>query len=146
MRLLQPDTACYGKTISRINGLTLSRWDVKHGTGSGPDVQYTDDAIEVANGALVLTNFVDQGINHVGHIDTGDKFQSRYGYYEARIDMTPAEGVQASGSFIPRSNVYVYLWNHGVETDIMEYWPTDWQGNDVSDKVHGAMNWARPRG
>ncbi len=124
--------------------LDLSKWNYFLGQGTASNINYTKDAVSVANGSLDLTTYTENGIHQSGHIQSDNKYQPKYGYLEASINFAYPDNVGgAFWLFHPLVNTYGDPWNHGVEIDVVEYAKRDWQQKDISNQAISSLNWGQ---
>ncbi|MBN2234613.1 MAG: glycoside hydrolase family 16 protein [Opitutales bacterium] len=134
----------YGLTWQdEFNGIALdaSKWEAT--TNPRHDAFNTLEAVSVSDGVLRITTYTENGTHHTGFIRTINKFEARYGFFEARIrfDSTPGEWgafwliAPTVGSIIGDPA------NAGVEIDIAEHRARDKSGQDVSGKYVANLHW-----
>lgn len=135
------DTARTLVWSDEFNGTSLdtAKWGYQHGIrddyngNRGPDYwgnnesqYYTEDAVKVQNGTLVITadkkSQPDGRTFSSGRIVTRDKFSRTYGYYEARIKTPAIKGMWPAFWMLPQpgNDAYSYGWAANGEIDIME--------------------------
>lgn len=105
--------------------LDLTKWE-HHSLGQRHDAINTSEAISINDGCLVISTYTENNIHYTGMVSSYKKFETKYGYWEARMKFQ-----DASGTF---SDFWLYTmnlnrrWfpgstpaNNGVEIDIVEH-------------------------
>ena len=111
-------------------------WTRRHATN-------TLEAVSVADGILRITTYTENGVHHTGFLRTKNKFDARYGFFEARIrfDSTPGEWgafwliAPTVGTIIGDPE------NAGVEIDVVEHRARNGLGQDVSGNYVANLHW-----
>ncbi len=123
------------------NALDLSKW--------GPETNYrhmaqnTTDAISVKDGLMTITTYTEAGKNYTGFLTTHGKFETTFGYFEARIRFHTTPGQWAA------------FWVHtptmgkpmgdaakaGTEIDIVEHRARDQSGADLRNMYVMNLHW-----
>jgi beta-glucanase (GH16 family) len=118
-----------------------SIWDYRL-TGPRRDAVNTPDAV-VLDGAghLRIDTWTEAGTHYTGMIGTQERFEQRYGWFEARIDFDDAPGMW-SAFWLQSPDMGRYIGDPGragVEMDIVEHDLF----NSVSTQPiwHGALHW-----
>jgi len=123
------------------NALDASKWEAT--TWSRRHAINTLEAVSVFDGLLRITTYTDNGTHHTGFIRSKNRFEARYGFFEARIrfDSTPGEWgafwmlAPTVGSIIGDPA------NAGVEIDIVEHRVRNGDGDDISGKYVANLHW-----
>ena len=142
-----PDSPLPGYTLAfrdEFSGTALDdgKWTIRE--DAWRDAQNAADSLEVGGGVLTFITFTDAtGVHHAGHINTGDKFEARYGYWETRARFGDSFG-QWCSFFIWANTIGNPIGdpgNAGVEVDIYEHRELDGGGWDTHDYVQVGINW-----
>jgi beta-glucanase (GH16 family) len=109
------------------------------------DALSTPDAVSVRNGVLTITTYTgSDGVHRTGFLTTEGRFETRYGYFEARIRFNDAPGSWCA-FWLSSPTIGVPLGdpgNAGVEIDVVEHRATDQGGWDaLRDMVALNLNW-----
>ncbi len=121
--------------------LDASKWTAM--TGARRDAENTADALSVKDGVLAITTYTDAGVHKTGFLTTTGKFETTYGYFEARIRFADAGGewcafwLQASTNGQPKGDPA----HAGVEIDVVEHRVTDQSGFPFENYVALNLNW-----
>lgn len=107
------------------------------------DGHITNNAVSVANGAMTITTYTENGKHYTGYIGTRFKYQPLYGYMEARIRVVNTPGNwSAFWMFVDTVGKNLTPHTDGTEPDIMEHRAVDYKGvNDISNQVQSALHW-----
>jgi beta-glucanase (GH16 family) len=113
----------------------------RNGGNNGVDWYWRPDNISVTNGNLVIQTVQDAGVTNSyssGCVESGDKWSSLYGYWEASVELPPVDhGIQAAIWAMPNEGGTGTVGNggrDGAEIDIME-------SPHIGDKYYGAFHW-----
>lgn len=121
--------------------LDTSRWTAV--TGPRRDAVNTADAVSVKDGDLAVTTYTDAGLHKTGFLTTDGKFETTYGYFEARIRFSDAGGewcafwLQSPTNGTPKGDPA----HAGVEIDVVEHRVTDQSGFPFENYVALNLNW-----
>lgn len=132
----------YGLTWSdEFNGSTIDtvKWNIR--TGAGRDDIYATNAVTVGGGVMTIKTYTEGGVHYNGWIDTQNKFMSKKGYYEARINFHTTPGMW-SAFWLQSPGMHPYSGTkdpgiNGTEIDIQEHRANEGNVNDV----HSALHW-----
>lgn len=122
--------------------LDASKWDHR-GLGKRRDAINDKDAVTVRDGVLTITTWTEDGMHHTGMIATADKFESAFGYYEARIRFEDSPGMwSAWWSQTPTMGQHIGdPARAGMEIDILEHRVLDKSGRNLAGKVQHTLHW-----
>ncbi|HTV41532.1 MAG TPA: glycoside hydrolase family 16 protein [Candidatus Sulfotelmatobacter sp.] len=136
-----------------FNGTRLNKakWEYAR-NGWRSDAYNTPAAVSVTNGCLVIATYTRGGTNFTGFIDTKNRFESRYGYYEASISFSNAPGqwsafwiqspwmmnVQPRRAALGNTNDNP---TNGVEIDVFEHRCVDGRGHNWINGGDHALHW-----
>ena len=126
------------------NSLNTNLWDYRN-LGVRCSAYNTKAAVSVSNNNLNITTYTSSGTNCTGMISTENSFLQTYGYFEATISCSMAQGVgSAFWLQSPTINNIIGNWSTGgVEIDVMEnYYNTSdfsmhWDGYGVMENSQG---------
>jgi beta-glucanase (GH16 family) len=108
------------------------------------DALSTPDAVTVSGGVLTTTTYTAAGVHHTGFLTTEDKFEARYGYFEARIRFNDSPGGWCA-FWLAAPTIGTPLGDPGragVEIDVVEHRATDQGGwDELADMVALNINW-----
>ena len=108
------------------NTLDESKWSIQ---GKGEKIArrggyWTEDAIKVIDGNLVISTYKDNGYYHSGALITEDKYESKFGYYEIRCILPKAYGIWSAFWMMPTTELFELGETNankaGAEIDIFE--------------------------
>jgi beta-glucanase (GH16 family) len=121
--------------------LDAAIWDQRL-PGPRRDAVNTPEAVRLdGQGHLVIDTWTEGGIHYTGMIGSQDRFEQRYGWFEARIDFDDAPGMW-SAFWLQSPDMGSFLGDPeraGVEMDIVEH---DLFTSVASEPVwHGALHW-----
>jgi beta-glucanase (GH16 family) len=125
--------------------LDLTKWGY-YDTGPRKSAVNTPDAVTVGNGCLVISTYTQKGIHYTGMVTTEGKFETKNGYWEARMKFSDAPGTfsdfwlytrKLSKPWKPGSNPK----NNGVEIDIVEHRVIDENWNSISGINSINLHW-----
>jgi beta-glucanase (GH16 family) len=111
-------------------------------TGPRRDAVNTPEAVRFDGaGHLVIDTWTEDGVHYTGMIGSQERFEQRYGWFEARIDFDDAPGMW-SAFWLQSPDLGLYLGDpgrSGVEMDIVEH---DLFSSVASTPIwHGALHW-----
>ena len=121
--------------------LDQRRWSVK--TDVRDNAVQTLDAVSIKDGILSIRTYTENGIHKTGFITTRDKFESLYGYYEARIKFNGASGewcafwLQSATIGNPIGDPTTA----GVEVDVVEHRVVDENQKNISQMAVMNLHW-----
>lgn len=110
------------------------------GWGNNEQQWYQQDNVTVADGMLkiVCLQETSNGRSYTsGRINTADKIDVKYGYFEARMKLPPGQGLWPAFWMLPTDRVYGE-WPQSGEIDIME-----WVGREP-DNLFGTLHFGQP--
>lgn len=118
------------------NSLDINKWS-HHWLGKRKLGYTTEDSIRVDNGTLKIVIHKDGDRYCSGMIDTHDKFEAVYGYYEIKARLPKIKGPQSAFWLLSQDygNYIGYPDISGMEIDIMEYVKT------APGQVHFTTHW-----
>jgi beta-glucanase (GH16 family) len=121
--------------------LDPAKWTVYSGPRRG--AQNAPDAVAVADGALAITTYTQDGVHFTGFLDTAGKFLTTYGWLEARIRFESSPGEW--GAFWLQSptmgNPVGDVGAAGAEIDVVEHRFSDTVGADISNSYGINLHW-----
>ena len=135
-----------------FNGARLNKAKWEYARNGWRNSAYnTPAAVSVTNGCLVITTYTSGGTNFTGFIDTKNRFEAGYGYYEASIEFSNAPGqwsafwiqspwmmnVQPNGTLGNTNNSP----GNGVEIDVFEHRCVDARGHNWINGGDHALHW-----
>jgi beta-glucanase (GH16 family) len=103
----------------------------------------TADAISVQGGILTITTYTEDGKHYTGFLTTKGKFETTYGYFEARIRFNSSPG-QWEAFWLHTPTIGQPLGDPGkagTEIDIVEHRARDNKGKDVSNLLSMNLHW-----
>jgi beta-glucanase (GH16 family) len=101
------------------------------------------DAIIVKDGVLTITTYSQGGKHYTGFLTTKGKFETTYGYFEARIRFNSSPG-QWGAFWLHSPTIGNPLGDPakaGTEIDIVEHRARDKEGQDVSNHLAMNLHW-----
>lgn len=107
--------------------------------GNNEQQWYQQDNVSVADGQLKIVcrqEAVGGKAYTSGRINTKDKVDRKYGYFEARMKLPPGRGLWPAFWMLPTDNVYG-IWPQSGEIDIME-----WVGREP-DNLFGTLHYGQ---
>ena len=111
--------------------------------GARRDAQNSPDAVAVADGALTITTYTQDGVHFTGFIDTAKRFLTTYGWFEARIRFESSPGewgafwLQSPTMGDPVGDVGTA----GAEIDVVEHRLSDTADVDISNSYGINLHW-----
>lgn len=121
--------------------LDLTKWTPETYIRRGNPL--SGDAVTVKDGVLAITTYTDGGKHYTGFITTKGKFETTYGYFEARIRFHSSPGQW--GAFWLHSptigNPVGDPASAGTEIDIVEHRARDKKGEDVRNLLAMNLHW-----
>lgn len=124
------------------NKLDLNKWKYQD-IGKRKDAINTSDAISVENGNLVIKTYTENNIHYTGMVSTKGIFESKYGYWEAKIKFSDSPGT-FSDFWLWSDSVVTTLYDPkgaGVEIDIVEHREIDNEWNYISGINSINLHW-----
>ncbi len=125
------------------NALDWDKWQYKF-QGVHRDGYNTSNAVAVADGNMTITTYTENDVHYTAWIATENKFQQRFGYYEARIKFNDSPGMWSAFWLLantvgsePFDNPAVT----GAEIDIVEHRLVDNAYNNIDNSVFSAVHW-----
>lgn len=109
--------------------------------------QNTPDAVTVRDGVMKITTFTENGKHCTGYLLSAGKYETTYGYFEARIRFHTTPGQWGAFWLAPRTlgKPLGDVARAGVEVDIVEhravYGVGAGAGNDASNLQAMALHW-----
>lgn len=122
--------------------LDLSKWNY-YDTGKRRNAINTPDAVSVKDGSLVISTYTENDVHYTGMVSTKGIFETRYGYWEARIKFSDAPGT-FSDFWLHSRNIGKPWYdpkNAGVEIDIVEHREIDNDWNTISGINSINLHW-----
>ena len=132
-----------------FDGTTLdsSKWSLFE-PGPRRDAIITQDAVEVANGELTIRTYTEGGVDYNAILSSQNKFQQKYGYFEARIAFNSAPGMWSAFWLLSndmreggraelnpgRADLY------GTEIDIVEHRSQNFWTSDFRDRITAVVH------
>lgn len=128
-----------------FDGQTLdaARWR-HHQLGPRRDAVNLAEAVRLDGaGNLVIDTWTENGVHHTGMIDTKDRFEPTYGWFEARIEFDSSPGMWSA--FWLQSPTYGSVIGDpgasGVEIDVQEHRIECAPGCDLADFMTSTVHW-----
>lgn len=105
--------------------------------------QNSADALSLKDGVLTITTFTENGTNYTGFINTRGKYETAFGYFEARIrwHTTPGEWGAFWVHTPTMGNPLGDAAKAGTEIDIVEHRSVDDKGKDLSNMYVMNLHW-----
>jgi beta-glucanase (GH16 family) len=122
--------------------LDTTKWSHR-GLGKRRHAVNVADAVTVQNGMLRITTYTTNGRHHTGMIGTQGKFESNFGYYEARIRFEDSPGMW-SAFWIQTPTMGQPIGDPakaGMEIDILEHRVSNKAGKNITGSVQHAIHW-----
>jgi endoglucanase len=123
------------------NQLDLTKWNVSTRLRRGNHC--SADAITVKDGLLSITTYTEGGKHYTGFLDTRRKFETAFGYFEARIRFRSSPG-EWGAFWLHSPSIGRPLGDPakaGTEIDIVEHRARDQRGTDVRDLLAMNLHW-----
>lgn len=148
----------YQAWSDEFNGTSFdpAKWSY-YSLGGGAGSSYSTNSISIGNGMANFTEYSQNGTNYFNSLTSENKFQEKYGYYEASIKFNSSPGEW--GFFYLQSRTLQNAYNtytrlniptdgtladpaiSGVEVDIMEHRAVNGSNNSVTNLLHNALHW-----
>jgi len=121
--------------------LDTNKWKID--TSARHSATNSARAIKVADGLLTITTFTEAGKHYTGFLDSSNKYEPLYGFFEARIKFSSTPGEW--GAFWLQSNSMGNPIGDpskaGVEIDVMEHRQCTKDGTDISGQMISTIHW-----
>jgi beta-glucanase (GH16 family) len=121
--------------------LDTSKWMIS--TRERDDAQQTADAVAVNNGNLRIKYYSVGSSHYTAFLKTVGRFETTYGFFEARIRFNDSPGTHSS-FWLTSSSIGKPLGNPGeagTEIDIMEHRAMGLKGEDVTGAIISNLHW-----
>jgi beta-glucanase (GH16 family) len=121
--------------------LDTSKWTIS--TKLRDDAQQTADAVAVSDGNLHISYYTVDGIHYTAFLKTVGKFETTYGFFEARIRFRDSPGTHSS-FWLQSTSIGTPLGDPGVagtEIDIIEHRAMGMTMQDVTAGIISNLHW-----
>jgi beta-glucanase (GH16 family) len=142
--LAQPPEGYVLKWADEFDGTQLdpSKWK-QWRPGKRRDATNVPEAVSVRDGFLTITTYTEDGKHFTGMIGTAGLFETRYGYWEARMKFDDAPGTWSCfwSESPTMGNPVGDVATAGLEIDFVEHRQMDNDGKDIANTANFTLHW-----